>query len=142
MPVERRSVPERGFTLLEVLVATAVFAIAALALLNAQNSQVTTDQRLEEKTFAHWVALNQLADMRLQHAFPDVGEGETTASMAGRDWLVTTKTQGTPSQNVRLVTLSVALKSKEFGEKLPPVSVVTGFLPRPVSSNAAATPSS
>lgn len=131
-----------GFTLLEVLVATAVFAIAALALLNAQNTQITNDQRLEEKTFAHWVALNRLAEMRLQNVFPDVGEGEAPASMAGRDWLITTKVQGTPSQNVRLVILSVAPKSREFGEKLPPVSVVTGFLPRAQKSNAATTPSS
>ena len=138
MPVERR---RTGFTLLEVLVATAVFAVAALALLRAQNSQVSTDQRLEEKTFAHWVALNRLAEMRLQNVFPDVGEGEATAAMAGRDWLITTKVQGTPSQNVRLVIVSVAPQSKEFGEKLPPVSVITGFLPRAQKSNVAVTPS-
>lgn len=135
----------QGFTLLEVLAALVIFAIAALSLLSAQNSQITTDQHLEEKTLAHWVALNQLADMRLQKSFPETGQGETTVKMAGRNWLVSTKVQATPSNNVRLLIISVAPKSNNssdsaFDKKPDPVTVVTGFLPR-VQSNAS-TPSS
>lgn len=125
----------KGFTLLEVLVATAIFAIAAIGLLNAQNTQIRTDQHLDEKTFAHWVALNHLAELQLKKAFPDAGEGESSDSMAGRDWTVTTKVQATPSPNVRLLTIAVAEKSRNFGEKPTPVTVVTGFLARP-SANA------
>lgn len=132
----------QGFTLLEVLVATAIFAIAALALLNSQSAQITTDQHLEAKTLAHWVALNQLADMRLQKVFPDIGENEVAVKMAGRDWLVTIKTQATPSPNVRLLLLSVAHKAKEFGEKPTPVTALTGFISRPQVKNAAISSSS
>ncbi len=125
----------RGFTLLEVLVAVSIFAIAALALLNAQRTQITTDQHLEEKTFAHWVAMNHLTEMRLDGAFPEIGQRESTAHMAGRDWLITTKAQGTPTPNVRLITISVGLKTEQSGtgsleEKTDPVSVLTAFLPR------------
>lgn len=134
MPVkgQRRSFRPQGFTLLEVLVALSVFAIAALALLNAQKTQISTDQRLEEKTFAHWVALNHLADLRLLHVFPEIGQSESTVKMAGRDWLITSKIQGTPSVNVRLLVVSVAVKDGQqgMGEKPAPVTVVTGFLPR------------
>lgn len=130
----------RGFTLLEILVAVSIFAIAAMALLNAQRTQITTDQHLEEKTFAHWVALNRLAELRLQGVFPDIGQSEVTASMAGREWLVTTKAQGTPTPNVRLITISVAPQPTTQGDKLAekpaPVSVVTGFLPRRESGRA------
>lgn len=125
----------RAFTLLEVLVAVSIFAIAALALLNAQRTQITTDQHLEEKTFAHWVAMNRLTEMRLDGAFPEIGQSESAAHMAGRDWLITTKVQGTPTPNVRLITISVALKTEQVGtgsleEKPDPVSVLTAFLPR------------
>lgn len=142
----RAEIHARGFTLLEVLVALVVFAIAALSLLSAQNSQITTDQHLEEKTLAHWVALNQLADMRLQKSFPEVGQGESTVKMAGRDWLVSSKVQATPSPNVRLLVIGVAPKNSngnegEFGKKPDPVTVVTGFLPR-AQSNVSTTPSS
>jgi general secretion pathway protein I len=125
----------RGFTLLEVLVATAIFAVAALGLLNAQNSQVRTDQHLGNKTFAHWVALNRLAELRLQKSFPDIGEGESTASMAGREWRVVTKVQATPVANVRLVIILVGENSRNFGDKPAPVTSLTGFLPR-VPQNA------
>ena len=42
-----------GFTLLEVLVALAVFAVAAIALMKVSESQLQLSNRLEEKTFAH-----------------------------------------------------------------------------------------
>lgn len=129
----------RGFTLLEVLVATAIFAVAALALLNAQRTQVHTDQILDTKTFAHWVALNHLADLRLERAFPDIGEAQSVVKMAGREWLVVTKAQSTPTANVRLLTVSVAEKPRDFGEKPVPVTQVTGFINR---GQANAAPSS
>jgi general secretion pathway protein I len=131
-----------GFTLLEVMVALVIFAIAALALLRAQNSQISTDRHLEEKTLAHWVALNHLADLRLQKVFPEVGEAESVVKMAGRNWLINTKVQATPTQNVRLLIVSVALKNddgSELGEKPDAVTVVTGFLPRPQNTQNAST---
>lgn len=126
----------RGFTLLEVLVATAIFAVAALGLLNAQRTQIHTDQHLDNKTFAHWVALNHLADLRLNKVYPDLGEVETSVRMGGRDWLVTTRAQTTPTANVRLVIIAVAEKPGDGAEKPPPVTRVTGFLPRPEARNA------
>lgn len=132
----------RGFTLLEVMVALVIFAIAALALLRAQNSQISTDRHLEEKTLAHWVALNHLADMRLQKVFPEVGVAESATQMAGRNWLISTKVQATPTQNVRLLLVSVAPKEEggtEFGQKPDAVTVVTGFLPRPQNTQNAST---
>ncbi len=44
----------KGFTLLEVLVALAVFSVAAIALMRVSESQLRLSQTLEEKTFAHW----------------------------------------------------------------------------------------
>jgi general secretion pathway protein I len=120
----------RGFTLIEVMVAVAIFAIAGLALLNAQGSQINTDQHLQEKTFAHWVALNQLADMRLNQVFPDTGESQATASMGNQDWQITITVQSTPSPDVRLVIISVAPKSEDFDKKAEPVTSLTGFLSR------------
>lgn len=120
----------RGFTLLEVLVALAIFAVASVSLLAAQNAQVRTDGRLADKTLAHWAALNRLAEMQLQGLFPDVGQGESPASMGDRDWVITTKVEATPSPEVRRVIFSVAPKSDEFGEKAASVTEVTAFLAR------------
>lgn len=120
----------RGFTLLEVLVALAIFAVASVSLLAAQNAQIRTDSRLADKTLAHWAALNRLAEMQLQGVFPDVGQGQSPASMGDRDWVITTKVEATPSPEVRRVILSVAPKSDEFGEESSSVTEVTAFLAR------------
>lgn len=134
MPASRSGA---GFTLLEVLVATAIFAIAALGLLNAQSTQLRTDQYLETKTLAHWVALNHLAEMRLDKRFPDIGETRSTASMAGRDWTVVTKAQSTPSASVRLLVVSVGEKAEDFGKESTAVTQVTGFIARGTDNAAA-----
>ena len=84
----------RGFTLLEVMVALAIFAVASVSLLSAQEAQIRTDSKLADKTLAHWAALNRLAELQLQGNFPDIGQGESPARMGDRDWVVTTKIEG------------------------------------------------
>jgi general secretion pathway protein I len=127
----------RGFTLLEVLVALAIFAVASVALLAAQNAQLRTDGRLADKTLAHWVALNRLAELQLQGAFPEIGQITTASSMGDRQWLITAKVQGTPSPDVRRITFSVAPKTDDFDGEASSVTELTAFLPRSrVVSNA------
>ncbi len=61
MPVKSHA----GFTLLEVLIALAIFAYGAVKLIDNithyQSVQVTSIQR----TVAHWVAMNQISQLRL-----------------------------------------------------------------------------
>ncbi|MGL5728054.1 MAG: type II secretion system minor pseudopilin GspI, partial [Plesiomonas sp.] len=65
---------KRGFTLLEVLVALAVFAVAALAVMQAASGHVRSLSLLEEKLFAGWVAENQQALLALMPASERVRE--------------------------------------------------------------------
>lgn len=52
---------KRGFTLLEVMLALAIFALAATAVLQIASGALSNQQVLEEKTVAGWVAENQTA---------------------------------------------------------------------------------
>jgi general secretion pathway protein I len=76
----------RGFTLLEVVVALAIVTIGMAALLGALSSSTDTVSYLRDKTFAQWVALNQIATLRLsgQQAQPGDSDGDT--DYAGRTW--------------------------------------------------------
>ncbi|MBS0387898.1 MAG: type II secretion system minor pseudopilin GspI [Proteobacteria bacterium] len=56
---------QRAFTLVEVLVALIIVALGMGAALKALTSAADNTSRLREKTFAAWVALNQLATERL-----------------------------------------------------------------------------
>jgi len=87
-PVARRLRGARtsGFTLLEVLVALAIVTIGMAALLGALSSSADTVSYLRDKTFAQWVALNQITTLRLsgQQAQPGDSDGDT--DYAGRTW--------------------------------------------------------
>lgn len=64
---------QRGFTLIEVLVALAIVALGMGALLAALSSAAGNVQALREKTLAQWIALNQVADARLNLQAPSPG---------------------------------------------------------------------
>lgn len=103
----KRSAPVRGFTLLEVLIALAVFAIAAAAMISGITDSVAAQSHLERKTLASWVAQNQLALVRLQDAWPDLGEVSGEEEMAGRSWFWRRHTQATSDERLRRVDVEV-----------------------------------
>ena len=79
----------RGFTLVEVMVALAIVAIALPAVLMALYQQVDDTAYLRDKEIAHMVAANKLAEMRLVIASTRVltaGKDNGSATMADRDW--------------------------------------------------------
>lgn len=73
----------RGFTLIEVLVAMAIFAIAAIAIINAVTANIRSLSILKDKTLADWVATNKLNDS-LYTAVKDGAKG--TETQAGVEW--------------------------------------------------------
>lgn len=79
----------RGFTLIEVLVALAVVAIGMAAVLEALTSSANAAVYLREKTFAQWVALNQIERVRLSTQFgqfPGTGTSTGHVRFANRSW--------------------------------------------------------
>lgn len=75
---------QRGMTLLEVLVALAIFATAAIAVIRSVSQHINTISYLEEKTFAAMVVDNQMAKVMLE---PEKLRQVTgTEELAGRTW--------------------------------------------------------
>lgn len=64
---------QHGFTMIEVLVALAIIAVALAASLRAVGSMAAGEQDLHRRLLAGWSADNELAQLRLSHTFPDVG---------------------------------------------------------------------
>jgi general secretion pathway protein I len=75
-----------GFTLIEVLVALAIVTIGMAALLGTLSSAAGTTAYLQDKTLAEWVALNQVATVRLSKTAPTKGDSEGEVDYAGRKW--------------------------------------------------------
>jgi general secretion pathway protein I len=76
----------RGFTLVEVLVALVIVAIGMSALLSTLGSAADSTSYLRDKTFAQWVALNRVAELRLQGKAPSKGKENGETDFAGHKW--------------------------------------------------------
>jgi len=81
--VNRRS---RGFTLIEVLVALAIVAIGMAAVLSTLTSSASTVIYMKDRTLAQWIALNHIAEQRLQGQVPALGNTEGDLDYAGSKW--------------------------------------------------------
>lgn len=89
MPAELRPLSARrvrGFTLIEVLIALAFLALAMSAIIATVGVSIRNAAELQDKTFAHWVAMNELTTLRLAPAWPAVGTQKGNAEMAGQKW--------------------------------------------------------
>ena len=75
-----------GFTLLEVLVALAVVAVAFAGIMRSIGQSADTSLVLREKILATWVAQNRLAEHQIKEDWPGAGTRSGTAELAGREW--------------------------------------------------------
>ena len=99
----------KGFTLLEVLLAMAVFAIAGVALLGAAGNNFTNISHLETKMLANWVASNQLVSSRLDQSWPPKNNKKGQIEMASREWYWQQKVIKTNDDNIRAIVMEVRL---------------------------------
>ena len=97
----------RGMTLLEVLVALAVFATAALSVMKAVSQHLNTLGYLEEKTFAAMVADNEMAKIRLSGEIPTSAR-RGKSELAGREWYWSITSTQTADGFLRALDVTVA----------------------------------
>lgn len=95
----RRQSRQAGFTLVEVLVAMAILAIALGASLRLISQQTRVTAALEDRVFAHWVALNTLEERRLGLSAPS---GASGVDMGGARWDVETQDEPGPAGLIRV----------------------------------------
>lgn len=100
---------QRAFTLLEVLIALAIFATVAAALLTASARSLQNASRLEEKSLAGWLADNYLSELQLADTPPAIGDESRDLEYAGRQWQLYSETTGTSEPGMRRVDVWVAV---------------------------------
>ena len=77
---------ERGFTLLEMLVALAVFSLAALALVRLQGVTLRTAADLDSKALGQIVARNLMVEVQTDPLPPSIGQADGDVTNGGRRW--------------------------------------------------------
>ncbi len=106
----------RGFTLIEVLVALAIVAIGMAAVMGALTSSADTVSYLRDKTLAQWVALNQIANLRLSGQQPPTGNSSGDTDFAGRSWHWRQEVVATEVPGVERIDISVRPAEVKAGE--------------------------
>ncbi len=117
---------QHGFTLLEILVAMAVLAIALAAVVGSTSQHVNNLNRLYERTVAEWVAMNQITAWQLQGEWPAVGTREGDIEMAKREWHWRITISNTDDDSIRRLDIDVSGQADA-----EPVSHLIAYLGRP-----------
>lgn len=97
----------RGFTLVEVLVALTIVAVALMASLRAVGSLTGSAADLRARTLAQWSADNRLTQIRVQREWPNLGRVETDCSQAELRLVCDEQVFATPNAQFRRVEITV-----------------------------------
>lgn len=100
-----------GFTLIEVLLAMAVIAIALTALLKATAQNVLTTQRIKDKAISHWIAMQGVAMVQL--GLVEVRSNQEVTkitNLLGQRWYWRAKLNATAIKSTEQITITVSKK--------------------------------
>ena len=117
-----------GFTLVEVMVALAIVALALPALLVALSRQVDATGYLRDKSIAQMVAANKLSELRiLSQARQSVLQGRDSGvtEMVDREWYWWIESQTTEVPEFYRIEIGVAL---DEGDSEQPLYTLVAFL--------------
>jgi len=119
-----------GFTLIEVMIALAIFAIVSTTLIKNATQTVSQSRIIQERSMAQWIAESEMQTLRLQprtqENFPSQGTNLISQVMGGREWQVEVDVRTTENALVRRVEITV------FDEQDldTPLANLSGFLGR------------
>jgi general secretion pathway protein I len=98
---------ERGFTLVEVVVALAIVAIGMLAVFKTIGDTTHNVTELRDRSFAAWIADNRITEIRISGEMPSVEQTAGDVEFAGRRWHLITTVSQTQVQGLRRIDVSV-----------------------------------
>ena len=105
-----------GFTLVEVLVALAIVAIALTAGMQATLAVTRNAERQSDLLLAHLCADNEMARIRLLRQMPGVGDTRIACEQGGQALAVALAVRPTPNPNFRRVDAQVFKAGSSDGE--------------------------
>jgi len=98
---------EAGFTLLEVMVALIIAAMALAAAMASISQMVDAGITLRERTYASWIGENRITEMRLQNVIPEVDDSSGEVEFADLEWRWEATVSETGAENLFRVDVDV-----------------------------------
>jgi general secretion pathway protein I len=128
MCTNKHSQVTRGFTLLEVLVALVIVGTALGASLRAVGSLTQNSRDLRSSMMAAWSAENRLAQIRLGHEWPNIGERSFECPQSDMPFICNEHVLATPNPLFRRVEVSVTEAEHPERQLIKMVQVVPNGL--------------
>lgn len=126
---------QRGFTLVEVLIATAVLALALGAFISGGARYADYARYIHDRTLAQWVARNQLVAYQIAEQWPGTGTEDGDVPMGDGDWRWVAEIQESPDPDVRRVDIRVFRIDDASGDpEADPVTLLSGFVTQHVEA--------
>jgi len=116
----------RGFTIIEVLVALAIVAFSLTAIAASMGQMIDTANAMRERTYASWIAQNKIAELRLANVLPEVSSTSGEIEYAGVEWAWRAVISETGVENLFRVDVTVSYPGADDG-----IRTVTGFIGEP-----------
>ena len=122
-----RTLRNRAFTLIEVMVALAIIALSLTAVAAKMGRMIDTSNSMQERTYASWIAQNKITEMRLANVLPRVTTTSGDVEYANRSWRWRAVVTETGIEN--LFRVDVEITSADSNSV---IRKVTGFIGEPV----------
>ena len=98
---------QAGFTLIEVMFALAIASMALLAVSSVVGGYARNLQGLQERTWAHWAAMNRIVEIRLQEEWPAVGKQSGVYKDAPYPVFWKSEVKKTPYESIRKMEIGI-----------------------------------
>ena len=126
---------QQGFTLIEILVAMSVVAIALAALISAGGQSTGNAAALRDRTYAQWVASNALTELRLDRELDEEGQRDGDELMMNQRWEWRAEIVDTADPQLMRIDVRVYMPDQENS-----IVTLTGFKGRSPSIPVTSTP--
>ena len=123
----RSGLRERGFTLIEVMVALIIVAFSLTAVAASMSQMIDAANAMRDRTYASWIAQNKLAEMRLAGTMPEVSTTNGEVEYGNTSWEWRAVVSETGIENFMRIDVSITHIESEYV-----IRTVTGFMGEPV----------
>ena len=119
-----KSFQKKGFTLIEVVIATFIVGMALIAVVGTIQSITAQTARVQEAFVANLIAKNTMTELQLNPVWSDIGENSETVEMANTNWFKEVTVIATEVETLRRVEISVGIDNDKHHQS----SFLIGFI--------------